>query len=195
LESIADVMASEIEENKIGAVSTVDEEYYLIKWTHLPYRMDGDRFLTEYDPPIHVKDGELVCEGLYLEGLHRAKGWFYQTGIKTVVRLQQVLAADIKMRPITTPENLLPRGGYPQREPPFDKLGKTPVRLAQLEQAERSLKICDTNHEELLEEMRRRQLLDYEEEEEETDDDQSDHVSDDSGETNGSDSDTSVEED
>ena len=33
-----------------------------------------------------------------------------------------MLAADIKMRPIKTPENLLPRGGYPQREPPFDKL-------------------------------------------------------------------------
>ena len=78
--------------------------------------MDGDRFLTKYNPPIHVKDGDLVCEGLYLEGLHRAKGWFYQTNIKTVVRLQQVLAADIKMRPIKMPDNLLPRGGYPQRE-------------------------------------------------------------------------------
>jgi hypothetical protein len=193
LESIADVMASEIEENKIGAVSTVDEKYYLIKWTNLPYRMEGDRFLTEYDPPIHVKDGEQVCEGLYLEGLHRAKGWFYQTNIKTVVRLQQVLKADIKMRPIKTPDNLLPRGGYPQREPPFDKLGKTPVRLAQLKQAEASLKICDTNHDEILDEIRRRQLLDYEEEDEETDDDQSDHVSDDS-DAGGSESDTSVEE-
>ena len=97
------------------------------------------------------------------------------------------------MNPIKTPDNLLPRGGYPQREPPFDKLGKTPVRLAQLEQAERSLKICDTDHEEILEEMRRRQLLDYEEEEE-TDDDQSDHVSDDSGDTSESDSNTSDEE-
>ena len=98
------------------------------------------------------------------------------------------------MRPIKTPDNLLPRGGYPQREPPFNKLGKTPVRLAQLEQAERLLKTCDTDHEELLKEMRRRQLLDYEEEEE-THDDQSDHVSDDSSDTNRSDSDTSVEED
>jgi hypothetical protein len=113
LESIADVMASEIIENKIGAVSTVDNNYYLVKWTSLPYRMDGDRMLTEYDQPIHVKDGEQVCKGVYLEGLHRAKGWFYQTTIRTVVRLQQVLAADIKMRPIKTPDNLLPRGGYP----------------------------------------------------------------------------------
>jgi hypothetical protein len=37
LESIADVMASEIEEQKIGAVSIVDEEYYRLKWTTLPY--------------------------------------------------------------------------------------------------------------------------------------------------------------
>ena len=64
LESIADIMASEIEEKNIGTVSTVDKEYYLIKWTNLPYPMDGDRFLTEYDPPIHAKDGELVCEGI-----------------------------------------------------------------------------------------------------------------------------------
>jgi hypothetical protein len=193
LESIADVIASEIFENKIGAVSTVDNDYYLVKWTCLPYRMDGDQLLTEYDPPIHVKDGEQVCEGVYLEGLNRAKGWFYQTTIRTVVRLQQVLAADINMCPIKMPNNLLPRGGYPQREPPFDKLGKTPLRLAQLQQAERSLKIKDEDHEEILEEVRRRQLLDYEEEEEETDDDQSDHgVSDDSGDE--SDSDTSVED-
>jgi hypothetical protein len=60
LERFADVMASEIEENKVGVVSTVDEKYYLVKWTNLPYRVDGDRFLTEYDPPIHVKDGEQV---------------------------------------------------------------------------------------------------------------------------------------
>ena len=73
--------------------------------------MEGDRLLTEYNPPIHVKHGEQVCNGVYLEGLHRAKGWFYQTKIKTVVRLQQVLVADIKMSPIKEPNNLLPRRG------------------------------------------------------------------------------------
>jgi hypothetical protein len=37
LESIADVMASEIEENKIGLVSMVDNNYYLLQLTSLPY--------------------------------------------------------------------------------------------------------------------------------------------------------------
>jgi hypothetical protein len=41
LESIADVMASEIEENNIGAVSTVDKKYYLVKWTIL---LNGTRW-------------------------------------------------------------------------------------------------------------------------------------------------------
>jgi hypothetical protein len=193
LESIADVIASEIEEEKIGAVSTVDDKYYLLKWTSLPYRMEGDHFLTEYDPPIHVKDGELVCNGIYLEEVHRARGWFYQTEIKTVVRLQQVLGADIQMNPIKAPDNLLPRGGWPQREPPFEKQGKTPERLAQLEQAERSMKISASDHAEMLEEMRRRQLLDYEEEEAETEDEQTNDVSD-CDDTSDSESDTSDEE-
>jgi hypothetical protein len=177
LESIADVMASEIEQGKIGAVSTVDETYYLLQWTSLPYRIEGDQFLTEYDPPIHVKDGELVCEGKYLEELLRAKGWYYPTAIRTVVRLQQVLAADIKLSRITAPDNLLPRSGWPQREPPFEKLGKRPERVRQLQLAEQSTKICQNDHDEVLEEMRRRQLLDYDEEEETDNEQEEDDVS------------------
>jgi hypothetical protein len=176
LESIADVMASEIEQGKIGAVSNVDNTYYVLQWTSLPYRIEGDQFLTEYNPPIHVKDGELVCEGKYLEELPRANKWYYPTEIKTVVRLQQVLAADIKMDPIAAPDNLLPGGGWPQREPPFDKLGKKPVRLAELQLAEKSTKICESDHAEILEEMRRRELVDYEEEEE-TEHEETDDVS------------------
>jgi hypothetical protein len=46
-----------------------------------------------------VKDGELVCEGQYVEELLQANKWYYPIEIKTVVRLQQVLAVDIKMDP------------------------------------------------------------------------------------------------
>jgi hypothetical protein len=35
----------------------------------------------------------------------------YPTEIKTMVRLQQVLATNIKMNPVTVPDNLLPRSG------------------------------------------------------------------------------------
>jgi SHS2 domain-containing protein len=81
LESITDVMASEIEQGRIGAVSTVDDKYYLLQWTSLPYCIEDDQFLTKYDPPIHVKDGELVCEGQYLGELMRANKWYYPTKI------------------------------------------------------------------------------------------------------------------
>ena len=61
--------------------------------------------------------------------------------------------------------------------------GKTPVRIAQLQLAEQSTKICETNHEEILEEMWQRQHLDYDEEEETDDEEeQEDDVS--SGEEN-----------
>ena len=192
LESIANVMASEVQEGKIGVVSTVDDKYYLVQWTCLPYHMDSDSILTEYDPPIHIKNGELVCKGEYLESLNRAKGWYYKTELQTVVQLQQVLAADVKLSRIKAPNNLLPRAGWPQREPPFDKQGKKPERLRQLQQAEESRKICDTNHGEILEEMRRRQLLDYEEEEETDGDGEEQGESD--NDTSKSDDDTSESE-
>jgi hypothetical protein len=86
----------------------------------------------------------------------RAKGWYYLTSIRTVVQLQQVLAADSKMDPITAPDNLLPRGGWPQQEPPFEKLGKKAEQVRQLQLAEKSTKICETDYEEVIEEMRRR---------------------------------------
>jgi hypothetical protein len=37
---------------------------------------------------------------------------------------------------ITAPDNLLPWGGWPQQEPPFDKHGKKPIQLVQLQHAE-----------------------------------------------------------
>jgi hypothetical protein len=58
-----------------------------------------------------VKDGELICEGQYLEELLRANKWYYPTNIKTVVQLQQILAANIKMNLMAVPDNLLPQGG------------------------------------------------------------------------------------
>jgi hypothetical protein len=193
LESIANVMATEIRREKTGAVSTVEDKYYLVTWTGLPYRVEGDQFLQEYDPPIHVKDGELVCKGVYLEGLYRAKGWYHPTKIRTVVWLQQVLAAAVKLSPIEAPNNLLPRG-WPQHEPPFGTEGKTPARLAQLQQAEESIKISENDHDEILEELRQQQLLDYEEEEE-TDNKEEDEVSSDDTDQCGSDnSDWSVED-
>jgi hypothetical protein len=94
-----------------------------------------------------------------------------------VVRLQQVLAADIKLNRITAPDNLLPRSGWPQREPPFEKLGKRPERVRQLQLAEQSPKICENDHDEVLEEMRRMQLLDYDEEEETDNEQEEDDVS------------------
>ena len=95
------------------------------------------------------------------------------------------------MSPIKEPDNLLPRGRYPQKEPPFDIVDKNRVQVALMRQAEASLKICNKDHNEIMEEMRRRQLLDYyEEEDEETENDQSDYVDDDSR-SEGTDCDTS----
>jgi hypothetical protein len=93
-----------------------------------------------------------------------------------VVRLQQVLATDIKMNPIAAPKKLLPRSGWPQQEPLFDMLVKKPVRLVELELTEQSTKIWETNNAKKIEEMRWHQLLDYDEEEE-TEDQEADDVS------------------
>jgi hypothetical protein len=59
---------------------------------------------------------------------------------------------------------------------PFNKLGKKPVWLAELQLAEQSTKICKTDHAKILEEMRQCQLL-YYDKEEETEDKEADDVS------------------
>jgi hypothetical protein len=79
LESIAERYAEEIQEGNFGAFMTSDpttDGYYLVQWSSAPYTLQSDSFLDEYDPPLLIRQGELVCDAKYCNKVLRVKSWY-----------------------------------------------------------------------------------------------------------------------
>ena len=78
MENITTIMAENIEVGSIGAFRTEDENadgYYLVQFTSEPYTLQEATLLTEYEPPLQLDEGELVCEATYFEKVPRARFW------------------------------------------------------------------------------------------------------------------------
>ena len=105
LEGIETMMAESIEAGNYGAFATEDDDgFYIIKFTSSAYTLQDDVELEEYTPAIKIKAGALVCEADYFNKVPGASGWYTPTQgeeRKTVVRVQQVLAADLNLAPIS----------------------------------------------------------------------------------------------
>ena len=150
LESIADRYAEEIQEGCFGAFMTSDtttDGYYLVQWSSAPYTLQSDSFLEEYDPPLLIRQGELVCDAKYFNKVPRATAWYTPPQVyssTTVVRLQQVVASEISL--VGTTEARLPNT--------CDR--KTAERL-------HAKKISDKDHDAILEEIGRREGLEHDE--------------------------------
>ena len=151
LESIAERYSEEVQVGNFGAFMTSDMEadgYYVVQWTSDPYTLQADSILDEYDPPLLMRKGELVCDAKYFKKVPRARRWYtptHGTTPGTVVRLQQVVASDIQM--LETTEAALPST--------CDR--RTAQRL-------HAKKIAETDHEAILEEISMREGLDHDEE-------------------------------
>jgi hypothetical protein len=178
LESIAEVIGTQVEEGKIGAFAAEDERYdgyYLVQWTGAPYVVAEDCELASYNPPIKLNAGELVCEATYMETVNGTKNWWYPVEDLILVRLQQVLAANLDLSEISE-DNPMPRGMRAQS------------RMVAREKGAK--KIENEEHDKLLDEIARRQALNYIEE---TDDD--DRSGESSNEEGGSDESDSSDDD
>jgi hypothetical protein len=158
IQSLAEEAKREIGAGKTGAFATEDQEfegYYLVEWVSEPRVLDEPMTLAEYEPPIHLPIGELVCNAIYLDRIPGAKRWWYRTDILVTVRLQQVLIGDL---------NLLP-------QTPLNKPGGASRRLVTAHQAK---KLSEEDHLRLADEIGRREIANlYEEEDdigEESDD-------------------------
>jgi hypothetical protein len=124
--------------------------------------------LAEYDPPLDLKEGELVCGGQYLNKDPRAKHWYTSPSkpLPTTVSLQQVLNLVLYVLSISQ-QNKLPSN--------CDK--RAPERLG-------ARRITNVSHDGLIEEIYRRECLKFEEEyrdgesEEEPDEDYLQHSDD-----------------
>ena len=130
---------------------TNDEDtsgYYLVQWTGVPYSLQEEVQLTEYNPAVTLGVGELVFDAKYLYAVPLAKQWFTWTprDHTTVVWMQQVFAAETPMAPIA-PNKKLPNN--------CDRQGST--RLG-------TLKVPNESHNQIIEEIYQREVLEYDEE-------------------------------
>jgi hypothetical protein len=73
-----------------------------VKWLGPPYPLEESCLLTEYEPPIFVPEGELVCDAAYFNKVPKAPQWYTILSNTTKVRLCQVLAADVTLEEEST---------------------------------------------------------------------------------------------
>ena len=106
------MMAEAITASCYGAFATEDDEgFYIIKFTSSAYTLQDDVELEEYTPALKIKAGALVVDAEYFNKVPGASGWYTPTQgeeRKTVVRVQQVLAADLQLAPISDTMKLPP---------------------------------------------------------------------------------------
>lgn len=158
-------MAELIEPGHHGAFSTLDEDadgYYVVKWSSAPYTLQADVELTMYTPAIKIKAGELVVDAEYYNKVEGARLWYTPTqgeGRKTTVRVQQVLAANLTLEPISE-KNKLPHGMSKKNKGDATKQG--------------AQRVDPDDHEEILEEIDRRTNLEHEETWDESEDESDD---------------------
>lgn len=110
LDSIARDHQVNISADNIGAFHTDDpdtEGYYLVRWIGEPYNIEQDTELTDFDPPMILQSGELVCDAIYFNTVPRANHWYTPSTNRTKVRLQQVLLADATLE-VESQTNPLP---------------------------------------------------------------------------------------
>ena len=77
-------MAAGIRIGKYGVFATLDEDadgYYVVGWTSEPYTLQEDIDLEQYDPPIVIKSGELVCDAEFFNKVPGAKLWYTKTRV------------------------------------------------------------------------------------------------------------------
>ena len=101
LAGMTELMAETIQIGAYGAIATTDEDadgYYIVRWTTEPYTIQEAVAPEKYGWAIRA--GELVCEAEYFNKVAGAKHWYTPTQgeeRKVVVRVQQVVAADLEM--------------------------------------------------------------------------------------------------
>jgi hypothetical protein len=178
LENIVDVMAGDIGEGRIGAIRTDDScQFYLLEWTGMPFRQPEE----VVENGERLKKNEHVCRARYLLKLPRTSKWYYQvpTGEEFTVRLQMVLAADIRLKKASDLSKL-----------PTYWRGRRAVNPVLVE----DMRLLDQEHDNLLARIERRQVFDYEKSFSGTDNSGSDD-SDDFDDSDDSDSDDGADAD
>ena len=97
-------MSEHVTIGRYGAFMTTDKTsrgYYIVHWHSIPYTLQDDFELNDYDPPIILKAGELVCNGEYMNPMPQTKLWYTQphVPIRTKIRMKHVVKSECTMHP------------------------------------------------------------------------------------------------
>jgi hypothetical protein len=148
MDGIADSMRTEIVPGNIGAFATEDpasDGYYIIQWTSAPFELESERRLNEFDPPIILKEGELVVKANYFYQVPRASKWYTPSSLETIVRLQQIAHPNLTLLK-ESDEHQLP-----------NTCSKREAR------AHGAVRISDQEHDKILDHTSRTAIIDHEE--------------------------------
>jgi len=110
-DDLAVFVSQEIKVGGYGAMA-VDEGvngYYIVQWTGEPYMLQERVEFPEYNPPMILEPGELVCDAEYLHAVGSSKYWYThpvdehskRVSLRTTVRLIHVVAPDLELHPLS----------------------------------------------------------------------------------------------
>lgn len=109
-------VANLVKKNGYGAFATEDNSvkvgYYIVQWTSVPYYLHKDETLTTFDPPMHLKAGDVVCDAVYLNAVFFSKFVYTHStspDMRTKVLLKHVAEGDIEVKKISGKEDM-PQG-------------------------------------------------------------------------------------
>ena len=136
-----------MEVDKIGAYIADDDRYdYLFRCTTAPKKAEKDTTFKLDGNNFAVKEGEMYCEGVWLDKVPDTSDWYVETGQKCVVRMQVVVDTDVELH-AWSEDNRFARN-----------LSGDIVRQAREQNAK---KISGRDHAFLMEQARIRTVLDY----------------------------------
>ena len=94
LQDMTQASADEIQYNTIGSFQTSDcntHGYYIVKWTGNEYNLQEKYTYHEFDPPIIISEGEIVCPAKFMTPMRKTSYWYNEPdeAIPVMVKLKQ----------------------------------------------------------------------------------------------------------
>ncbi len=93
-------------EGEMGAIGTTDEAalgYYVVKWLSNPYTLQEE---TAEGMSRMIGTGTMVADVIYFNWVERAKHWYTQSNMTTVVEVRYVLLTGFQLQPISKTNKL-----------------------------------------------------------------------------------------
>jgi len=122
-------------------------EYYLVEWTVDPRVIKEDGVIMVVDQLMQVFAGDWVCDGKWLNPVHRAKFWYTVGDVEVTVRIQNILNPNLSMSNMSA-NNPLPRMS---------------TALAEAVTQKHPIKLNAFGHNFMMDEISQRQMLDHDE--------------------------------